>query len=147
MVASNFDCGNYAPTLEQNYDVEIFLTPNSTDTKIFHFSLKIDQENNTSSMLPILLLSNDGKGFQYSYPLTVTTLSGDTKKVTSTVLGLFFYQFNTGFVTTLPPIKLNFTVDLNFHTIASTPEQCGYCYGEGYKGEFCNTCDYLKQVY
>ena len=63
------------------------------------------------------------------------------------VLGLLFDQFNTGVVTTLSPIKFNGTVDINFHTVASTPDQYGPCYRVGYEGEFCNTCDYLKQVY
>ena len=144
--AKNFECDINAPTLEQNGEVEICLTPTSTDTKIFHLSLNIKQENNTSRMLPIPLVTNDGNGVQYTYPLTVITKSGDTNKVTATVLGLFFDQFNTDGVTTLPPIKLNGTVDLNLHTVASTPDQCGSCYGGGRKGEFYNTCDDVKQV-
>jgi len=116
--ASNFDCDNPAPTLEQNGEVEVCLTPTSTDTEIFHFSLNIDQENNTSTMLPIRSVTNNGNGGQDTYPLTVITQSGDTKKVTAMVLGLFFDQFNTGVVTTLPPIEFNGTVDLNFHTVS-----------------------------
>ena len=40
---SNFECDNNAPTLEQKGEVEIYLTPNLTDTNIFHFSLNIYQ--------------------------------------------------------------------------------------------------------
>ena len=69
-------------------------------------------------MLPIRSVTNDGNGVQFTYPLTVITQSGDTKKVTAMVLGLFFDQFNTGVVTTLPPIEFNGTVDLNFHTVS-----------------------------
>ena len=75
-------------------------------------------------MLPIPLVKIDFKGVQYRYPLTVILKSGYTKKVTSMVLGLIFDQFNTDVVTTLSTIKLNYTVDLNFHTIAYTTDQC-----------------------
>ena len=33
------------------------------------------------------------------------------------LLGILFGQFDTGVVTTLPTIKFNGTVDLNFHTV------------------------------
>ena len=47
--AINFECENDATNLEQNGEVDIFLTPHSTDTKIFHFSLNIYQE----TILPV----------------------------------------------------------------------------------------------
>ena len=76
--------------MEQNGAMDICLTPTYTDTYIFHFYLNIYQEKNTSPMLLILLVTNDGNGVQYPYPLTVITKSGDTKKVTVMVLGLLF---------------------------------------------------------
>ena len=85
-------------------------------------------------MLPIPPVTNNGNRVQYTYPLTDINKSVDTKKVTAVVLGILFDQLRTGRVTTLPPIKFNGTVDLNFHTVASTPDQCGYCYGAGYEG-------------
>ena len=83
-------------------------------------------------MLPIPSMTNNGNGVQYTYPLTDITKSGDTKKVTAMVLGLLFDQLSTGGVTTLPPIKFNGKVDLNFHTVL-----CGRqsCYGVGCEGE------------
>ena len=69
-------------------------------------------------MLLMRLVINDVKGFQYTYPLTVITQSGDTKKFADMVLGLIFDQFNTGVVITIPTIKFNGTVDLNFHTMS-----------------------------
>ena len=38
--------------------------------------------------------------------------------VTPMVLGLFFDQFNTGVVTTLPYIIFNGTLDLNFYIVS-----------------------------
>ena len=142
--ASIFECDNNSPTLKQNGEVEICLTPNSTDTKIFHFALNIDQENNSSPMLPIPPVTNNGNRVQYTYPLTDINKSVDTKKVTAMVLGILFDQLRTGRVTTLPPIKFNGTVDLNFHTVP-----CGRqsCYGVGDEGEWCNTFYYVQRVY
>ena len=62
--ARSFDCDNPTPTLEQNCEVEICITPTSTDTWIFHFSLNIDKEKNTSPILLIRLVTNDGNGVQ-----------------------------------------------------------------------------------
>ena len=118
MGARNFECDNPDPTLEKNGKVDICITPISTDTEIFHLSLNIDQENNTPPMLHIHSVTNDGNGGQFTYTLTDITVPGDTKRVTAIVLGLFFDKFNTGMATTLPPIKLNVRVDLNFHTVS-----------------------------
>ena len=115
---SNFECYNPSTTLEQNSGVDICLTPTSTDTDIYQFTLDVNQEDNACPLLPVLSVRNDVNGVAYTYPLTVITQSGDTKKFNSMVFCLFFDQLYHSDLTILPDIKFNGTVYLNFQTVS-----------------------------
>ena len=115
---SGFSCDNSNPILEQNGEVGVCIYPTSFDTKIHQFTLNMDQERNTSPILPIQSVKNNGLGEMSTGVLTKITSDGDRKKVTAMVLGVFFDNFN---LEGDPPldIKFNGTVDLEFKTAAS----------------------------
>ena len=114
---ANFTCDVEGTTiLRQNGEVGICLYPDVYDTEIYQFRLEMDQENNTSPLVPVMTVDNDGFANLLPGPLVDVTKQGDIYKVTSMIYGVFFDWFDVP----IPDIKINGTVDLMFKTVPSS---------------------------